>query len=285
MREFWIDDQRTDGRLWARLAAPWEAAYGEEMRRRGVDALTILEEQPLEFLLDLTFLRSLVLLFYRPGFDLSVINELSWLEGLGLSVLGSRKGLRLSSLRRLKRYSADWVRGDEHVFNIETIEDLRLGKFPFECMEALRMLVRLRVLMIHMSRKLQSLCGLEFSQGLEKLSLAYLPNLRDVSATAALRRLRDLEIVSCKRIEKLEVVLPSLTSLQRLHLENGPRLPSLAFVRAMPELDRISFHGTSVIEDGDMTPLLERKFGHASYDNRRHYSHPWQQVPRRACDS
>ncbi len=282
MREFWIDE--VDDGLCARLASPWRDAYREAMQSRGVDALTILAEQPLDFLLDLPFLRSLDLLFYRLGFDLSVINELSWLESLGLGVLGSRKGLRLSSLRQLKCYIADWMPGDEEVFDIETIEDLRLGKFPYESTEALRKLVRLRVLIIHVSRKLQSLRGLESLQGLEKLSLAYLPNLRDVSAMAALRRLRDLEIVSCKRIECLEAVLPSLTSLQRLRLENGPRLPSLAFVRAMPDLDRLSFHGTSVIEDGDMTPLLGRQFSHVSYDNRRHYSHTWRQIERKPSE-
>jgi hypothetical protein len=53
MREFWIDE--VGGELWARLAAPWRAEYREVMLSRGVGALTILAEQPLEFLLDLPF--------------------------------------------------------------------------------------------------------------------------------------------------------------------------------------------------------------------------------------
>ncbi|MGA2497596.1 MAG: hypothetical protein ABSH20_07630, partial [Tepidisphaeraceae bacterium] len=126
-----------------------------------------------------------------------------------------------------------------------------------------------------------SLQGIERLQRLWEFEAHYCSRLRDLHALAGIKTsLQRLRLDHCKAIEHPECV-HELSGLTHLALCDDRPLQSIGFVRQMPRLAFFAFVGTPVI-DGDMTPLFGLNY--AGFDNKRHYSHSFDQVQKIIAD-
>jgi len=86
---------------------------------------------------------------------------------------------------------------------------------------------------------------------LECLVLDHCPGIADVEELAACPELKEFLYLKCRPLQ------------------------SLSFLNLIKPLELFTFMETNVI-DGDMRPLLRLKY--SGFDNKRHYSHTYEQV-------
>jgi hypothetical protein len=104
---------------------------------------------------------------------------------------------------------------------------------------------------------------------LTHLAIAYGRALTDISALAAhADTLQRVDLDKCKKISDFSP-LGQLRKLQWLNLCDCKRIPSLSFVKQLPELAHFVFYGT-VVEDGDLSFLQGLK--QVAFTNKPHYS-------------
>lgn len=118
-------------------------------------------------------------------------------------------------------------------------------------------------------------CGLETLHGVESLkklqnfcvcACKKLESIGDLEATAV--SLQRLSIENCPRITDFSV-LYSLYNLTHLSLEGSNKLPSLDFLKSMPKLQMFIF--SMAVESGDISPCLDVPYvdmlkGHKEYN-------------------
>ena len=122
---------------------------------------------------------------------------------------------------------------------------------------------------------IDSATGVEHLRKLCCLELSYCPRLEDITPLARLSDgLLELELDHCKKIPDL-TFLRCLRRLRKLIVSDCGEVATLGFIKAMTDLEFLSFVGTNVL-DGDMTPCFNLKY--AGFMNKRHYSHTFEEV-------
>ena len=117
--------------------------------------------------------------------------------------------------------------------------------------------------------KTVSLCGIERSVNMQYLDISYNRNLVDISALAKIKNsLKSLSIHNCSKITDFSV-LYELVNLEKLEIWGSNTIPSLDFVRYMPNLRTLFLEIN--IADGDITPCLGLQSAKLMR-NRRHYN-------------
>ena len=125
-----------------------------------------------------------------------------------------------------------------------------------------------------------SLHGIEQAMKLRYLSLSYNRRLTDISSLSSLRdTLARIEIDACGRIESFSV-LETLTNLEFLALKGSNTLPNLSFLKYMPKLKYLYL--TMNVADGDLS--LCQSIPYVRIQNRKHYSHKNQDLPKQITD-
>jgi len=127
-----------------------------------------------------------------------------WLNHLMISVnmpnlkkLKALKYLRsLSSTRALKSF--------EGIADLPALRELRVGGCHLPTVEGLGRLPNLRLLLLNLMPKLESLKGIEGLPILEELDVTQCGGLREVSAISTLKKLKKLELAFCPHIKSLE---------------------------------------------------------------------------------
>lgn len=230
--------------------------------------------------------------------NLDVLDDHPYVEGLYLDPTGVdiAAALRLPRLRLLVLGTVDQdidcnALPDLEVASFNWWTDLPQGRVILpeqsDCLEnlglhgyrrrlrdfsELRGLRALRSLRVHPSN-VTSLSGAEGLVSLEKLLIAYLRSLTDVSALAVgLPRLRNVEISHCPKLRDLSP-LSACRSISWLLVNDCKEIESIRFILDLPELEVLRLVGTRVA-DGDMTPILEHpRLRDVGLDHKRHYSH------------
>lgn len=123
---------------------------------------------------------------------------------------------------------------------------------------------------------IQTLDGIEKHQQLRSLALYHNRSLSDISALDSIGgTLQTLVIEGCPRISDF-AVLSSLVKLEHLQLYGSNVLPTLAFLKKMPNLKIFTF--TMNVGDGDLS--LCKDIQYASCKNRKHYNLKDSQLPK-----
>ena len=113
-----------------------------------------------------------------------------------------------------------------------------------------------------------SLEGIEQTQKLQCLDLTYNRQLEDISALKKVKNsLKALHICCCAKIKDFSVFY-ELENLEHLRIWGSNTLPSLDFVKYLPNLQSVFLFNT--VADGDLTPLLRMRY--AQVRNKRHYN-------------
>lgn len=170
--------------------------------------------------------------------------------------------------------------------------DLEVVEAPFRSLEGITELAALERLSLSQAPA-ESLAGIEHAPGLRSVGLFGLGRLTSIAPLLRLRRLRLLEIEASARIgdvhrlgeiaglEGLRLAgltltdvtfLSRLPALRSLTLGNVGNIPSLAFLRSLTALEGLGLLGSTVIVDGDLSPLLGLPaLSRVQYTERRHY--------------
>ncbi len=117
--------------------------------------------------------------------------------------------------------------------------------------------------------KTVSLRGIERAVNMQYLDISYNRNLVDISALAKIKTsLKSLSIHNCSKITDFSV-LYELINLEKLEIWGNNTIPSLDFIRYMPNLKTLFLEIN--IADGDITPCLGLRSAKLMKD-RKHYN-------------
>lgn len=239
-------------------------------------------------------LHALSYLTLQYGLEQIDFSRLDALERLGVSSEVRRFGNlnRCASLRVLDVTNCG-LRDLTPLAGLEHLAEFGISEAPLRSLagaNALRGLRRLGLLQL----PLASLSGIESLQQLEVLYIYMLGRLEGIAPLTSLKRLRTLSIGAARKIadwdllgeitslESVELtgatpaspVLSRLTGLKDLRLINAGKLSSLSFLRGLDKLETFAPGEGTVIEDGDLSILLELPaLKQVMFTNRRHYSH------------
>ena len=209
------------------------------------------------------------------------VAALSNLRTLSLETYSNDRIDIARSFPKLERLAFNWRPGGETAFEATTLMSLRISGYPRADLTPLARLDRLYALRISNSARLSTLSGVESLRSLRILSLRDDRGVTDIGAMTTMEQsLFEFELNGCRKVTAISA-LARHTELRRVMLIDCGRIASLAPLADLPELVEFWFYGTTVIEDGDMTPLLAMPaLKRVSYAPRRHYTHRFEEIER-----
>lgn len=269
-REFMIDSDRIEESI--------TYIRQNDLRHIGINSFIGYKKSDIGFLADIAdFVEGITIPESRP--DISILNGLRNLKSLGF-VDNKKTVIDLSNFPDLTTLACDYSKRLLSLESCEQLKELTLSKYrPKE--KNLLSLPRLSSLsaLSLFSTNIESFLGIASFPVLRRLSAFRAPNLTDIRGLADVKNtLAEVEFDQCKRIDSY-TTLGTLTKLRKLILSNCSAIRSLSFVNELESLQFLSFVGTNVI-DGDLSPTLG--IGYVGFDDRRHYSHSFQEVSNRS---
>jgi hypothetical protein len=112
---------------------------------------------------------------------------------------------KLKALKNLRSLSCGrGLKSFEGIADLPALRELRVGGSHLPSVESLGHLPELRLLLLNLMPKLESLKGIESLPNLEELDVTQCGGLRDVSAVSALKKLKRLELAFCPHIKPLD---------------------------------------------------------------------------------
>lgn len=239
----------------ALVSGLWSPGDAEAIRRSGVRRLRIVvRSNDLAFLQELDGIEEVRIVDHTIKSDGGVA-ALAGLRVLSLQTY-SQDRIDFAVFKQLERLAFNWRPGCETAFETDTLKSLAVSGYPASDLKPLAALSRLEALRISNSRRLRTLDGVAELEALKILSLRDDQQLADISALASMdHSLEELEFEVCRKVTDISAI-GRHHALRRLSLDDCGRIPSLAPVANLAELEEFYFYGTTRIEDGDMTPLL-----------------------------
>ncbi len=182
---------------------------------------------------------------------------------------------------------------------LSALTELEVSEAPLKSLvgiTGMRSLTRLALLQVPIG----NLEGLQQATDLSELVMASVGRLLSIAPATMLPRLKMLDIDGARRVADVErigemtaledlrltsVSLPSVAFLSRLSrlkqlvLNSVGRIPSLSFLRGLAALESFAPGLNTIVEDGDMSILLELPaLKRVTYTERRHYRPRWAEI-------
>ncbi|MCC6327364.1 MAG: hypothetical protein IT174_02530 [Acidobacteria bacterium] len=265
-RQFMIDSDRIDACI--------EYIERHDMRTIGINSFLGYKKAEINFLSEIAdFVEGIIVSDYFS--DMSVLNDLYKLKTLGFRD-NKKSVINLSNFPDLSTLACEYSKRLLSLESCEQLRDLTLTNFKPQnnTLEEVPRLSSLKRLSLFVTN-INSLVGIGKFPQITELTIFRANKLKDISALKDVSRtLTNLEFDACKRIENY-YVLGDLRILERLIIGASAPISSLSFVRLLPRLDFLSFVGTNVV-DGDLS--LITGIGYVGFENRRHYSHTFEEI-------
>lgn len=212
-------------------------------------------------------------------YDTAILNRLHNLKVLGLAD-SKTSTIDLRNFPNLHTLACEFSRRIVGLDSCVNLRNLSLTHYDSAAGD-LSQLPRLRDLeeLNLFQTNIASLTGIEDFESLRTLTFFRankLTNLDDLRSMQG--HLQTLEIDQCKRIKDYHV-LGLLTELRRLMISKSAPIDSLEFIKSLENLEFFSFVETNVIS-GDLSPCW--KVPYVGFDDRRHYSHSYDEFMRRS---
>lgn len=267
------------------LVDSWGPGDGETLRRSGVTRLQLVVRGPdLEFLKDvvseLDGIEELQLVNHVLSSD-GGASALSNLRALGLETYSKDRIDFAQSFPKIERLSFNWRPSGGTAFDATTLKSLSISGYPLADLNPLARLGGLHALRLDNSRHLRSLSGVEGLDLIRILSLRDDRALTDIGRLSATHHsLSEFELNACRKVTDI-TALERHRDLRRVVLIDCGRITSIGPLVDLPELEEFWFYGTTVIDDGDMTPLLRMAaLKRVSFAPRSHYTHRTEDIER-----
>ena len=175
---------------------------------------------------------------------------------------------KLSSSDCIEDFAGN-VRNTYHICALSNLKSLRISHYTGSDLVNIIGSNAIDTLQLVLCGSLTSLHGLSYSKKMEVMSIVKCSKLTNIDELYDVRdTLKGLSIDSCNKITSFSI-LCTLTNLTFLRLWGNNTLPSLDFLRMMPNLQTLIL-GMNVA-DGDLSPC--DRIRHVSvFPNRRHYN-------------
>ena len=206
-------------------------------------------ETDLEFLRDLP-IRELVCI--APIDDIKPVYSLRNLRTL--QIHRTVESLDLSRLSHPTELSAEWDQVKRSIGTCQALTRLYLGSYKERDFAPLAHL-RLRNLNLKDRPGVRSLEGLDPSN-LEQLGIFLASKLEDFSALNSFSKLRSLKLGSCRRLSTLDFVA-HCQKLAFLNIAETGQIASLHPLSRLVELETLMAYGSTTVQDGDLSVLLD----------------------------
>ncbi|MCJ8270786.1 MAG: hypothetical protein MJK04_15450 [Psychrosphaera sp.] len=218
-------------------------------------------------------LKGLKAISIQDGYpDISALFEHHGLESLVFEAL--KQPLDLNLFPNISYLRGTWSAKLKNLNQAKHLAHLGLWQYKPKSTDAseLANLPMLEFLELNMSN-MTSLNGIDKCNNLQILKLAYIRKLSDISALAnASAPIKDVHFQNCKRITDYRF-LGQLQSLKVLDIEKCADIANLDFIGQSSQLEKLFFHGTTLLS-GDLSPCLNHpKLNTISYNNKKCYSH------------
>jgi protein phosphatase 1 regulatory subunit 7 len=204
--------------------------------------------------------------------DISIIQSLEKLKYL--SIGDNQQKFDLTSFSELEYLGVEWHKGIILPAPTDNLTELFLWKYNSKSknLEEIPDYPNLEELEFNQS-PVTTLNGVSKFQKLKTVSFNYLTKLEDISDISS-PTLELLDFLACKKIKNHEIV-KKLKSLKILRFNDCGEIPSISFIRDLPNLDDFRFVDTNVL-DGDLTPCFGLKS--VGFLMKKHYSHTPEEV-------
>lgn len=179
------------------------------------------------------------------------------------AVISPRQRLRLSNLPHLRTLAVDWTAldlagGYGAALRVLSIHGYGRGGLDDLVVDGCD---RIEYLSIVRSRALRDLNALGAFRSLSRLELYGCQRLTAFSPLALLPSLRHLEIEACRRLRTPDGLMPP--NIESLVVTDCGTLDSVKALLAYSTLQRVALNGDTLVEDRDLTPLLQLPLLHS----------------------
>jgi len=253
-----IEDQ-PDGRTLV-VTGRWTPEASAAVERPDVDGLSLnyargYAEPDLSFIEPWPIRRLVVL--DRSVTDLTSLARLgSTLERLSLQAAPGAS-LDLALLPHLVSLGADWDVIADTFYAPEYLGKVVIRDYAEADLEALAVQPSLQDIQLKPASKLETLEGAESFPTLTTLKIVEARNLRDIETLGAVAKtLRDLTFESCLDLYEIEAIA-ALTELRFLGIEDCGRIATINPLAELTRLECLYAWGSTRVEDGDLSPLLQ----------------------------
>lgn len=231
----------------------------QECKEKGIESLTMVswpEKSSLEFLRGQSFIKGIHIRL-DGNIDISPINSLEnleYFESDNNRIVGKIDFNNFPNLRYLKFGYSDYV--FTNFESLKTLVDLDVNNWPYDNLERMRHLGKLRILEFKFAKKLKSLEGIEILENLSELYFYSAPHLEDINALEAVAA--NIKKISFELANKVKdfSVLEKMCNLEKLYLFRCAPLHSIQFLKKLKNLKYV-YIGTEVL-DGDVAYLEEK---------------------------
>ena len=230
-------------------------------------------EKDISFLEEYSRVRRIVI---NGPFEISGLYYLNDLEFLSYENYLKDQVLDLSNFKNIKTCYLDLSSKITGLNTLSEVRDIRLFHYIVKekDLTGLNNLKQLESLYISMSN-IESLTGIEEFKKLKSIEFHYLRNLTHIKAVACLKdTLEFLTFENAKKITDFESVT-AFKKLKTLGFNSCDAIPSIKFIKDMPDLEDFRFINTDV-KDGDITPSIRLKY--VAFSNKKHFSHTLEQI-------
>lgn len=228
----------------------------------------------LSFLEDCQDLVGLYLVGVGPRYgdiNFDKIHSLNKLKYLRTEANYLKEEIRFDAFPDLEETSIDWRPKVKSVFNCVKLKNIFINHYKGKDLNAFANLTNLEELSL-LNSPLESLNGIEKLTKLKKIRFGNLRKLTSLSGIESLTNLESFSIQGSKKIQSIDEVA-NLVNLTFLNFSANADIETLKPIANLKKLKIITLYGSTNIEDGDMTPLLNIPNLDASFQNRSHYSH------------
>ena len=278
--KYFIDEAENEMGRCLVLTASWSDSLKSVIKKENISVLRLSQSagwkgDDISFIQDLPGLRGVEI--YSWGVkDVTPLQAINDLEYLGLQCEFT-KAPDFSLFKKLKVCKLFWRPKAETVFACSGLNFLNIVNYPSEDLKDIQSMTSLKRLQLT-SRKLSTLSGVENLVFLSVLDLAECPKLKKISGIHECQQLEVLEIENCKKVYDI-TLLGKLENLKNIMLTSCGKVKSLQPLVNCQSLEAVSFVGDTIIEDGDLAPLLEiPKLRDVWFVDRCHYTHKRGQI-------
>ncbi|TIH27368.1 hypothetical protein [Subtercola vilae] len=258
---FTIYDSALQGRTLS-VSGPWNSAVEAALTEFDVDSVSLnyalgYSERSLDFLHSGLNIRKLSILS-RTTVDISPVYRLaSTLQYLSIEV-STRSRLDLALLPQIQTIRVDWSLIKDSVAQVEDLRIAVISRYAGEDLRPIGMHLGLVSLELDNIPKIRTLSGIEFLPSLSSLGIYGARTFTDMSQLRELapNLIKEIQIESCKSVGSLEA-LQACQGLEFLNIGNLGPIDSLTPLRTLKLLKRLYAYESTMIIDGDLSPLAD----------------------------
>ena len=226
----------------------------------------------LDFLKDYPFIEQISVT--SQTIKLSGLNYLTNLKSL--SLINGKQKIDFSNFPNLKNCKIEWNNKLKNINSCKKLSKLQITKFNTKDKNLIILSDLINLEKLNLIRtNINSLKGIEKLLKLEELEINFAKNIEYLSEIVNISdTLKILYLNNCKNIKDYKDIA-KLQNLYWLKLTKCNNIASLKFIKQMPNLKKLSFVDTNIL-DGNLKACIGLDF--IGFSNKKHYSHTLQQI-------